>query len=455
MLIRAYFSEDIAHLSYTLIGKTQIFVIDPQRDIQIYLDESQNRNLPVTGILLTHPHADFISGHIELQKKTKAKVYAHKDAPYQTKIERISESDLLDFDHIKIEVLETPGHTPFCNSFVITDLSRGGKPVSVFTGDALFVGDVGRPDLFPNLKEELADLLYHSLFDKLLLLEDYVEVYPAHASGSLCGKNLSEKRSTTIGYERRYNKRLQVENKEEFINNILEDDLPVPEHFKYCASVNLKGAELVERLPETKKIDYKKFTRYHKEKKCNILDIRPHTEWINFHVPDSLSIDIDCLAFANYAGWLLSADKPILIVHSDLEQVDKAIKSLRKIGIDQQIYVLEQGVKTLVFNGFKFNQTQQFLPEYLVRKAKKLNNLIVLDVRSGVENNLCPDVEVLQIPASSIFHKQPFMDSDMTYVVVCEKGALATLVISYLEKLGHNNMAFLLGSGRALRNLQK
>ncbi|MCF6240959.1 MAG: MBL fold metallo-hydrolase, partial [Bacteroidales bacterium] len=199
MLIKAYFSEDIAHLSYLLIGKSGIFVIDPQRDIRVYEKEIKQRDLPVKGILLTHPHADFISGHREMQEKYQAPVYAHKNAPYHTPVTSIREGDKLELDHIKIDILDTPGHTPFCNSFVITDYSRGDRPVAVFTGDSLFVGDVGRPDLFPAQKEELAGKLYESIFDKLLKLNDFVAVYPAHASGSLCGKNLSEKRATTIG----------------------------------------------------------------------------------------------------------------------------------------------------------------------------------------------------------------------------------------------------------------
>ncbi len=447
MLIKAYFSEDIAHLSYLLIGKSGIYIIDPQRDIEVYEEEIKKRDLPLKGILLTHPHADFISGHRELQEKYKTPVYAHINAPYHTEIKGIKEGDELNLDHINISVLDTPGHTPFCNSFVVTDHSRGDLPVAVFTGDALFVGDVGRPDLFPELEKELAGKLYESLFDKLLKLDDFVEVYPAHASGSLCGKNLSEKRATTIGYEKKFNIRLKNKNKEDFIQEILDDNLPVPEHFKHCAGKNLNGAKLISDLSKIKTLNFEDFEEKYKNGNYTILDIRNYNDWNHFHVPGSLSIDINCLAFANYAGWLIPEDQEIILIHSSESDIKKAIKSLRKIGIDQQIYKLEKGIDSLIYQGFKMHKSFTITVDEL---QKNLNNKpILLDVRSDSKNLNVP-LEYLHVPASHILAERFLPQKEKEYVVLCEKGALASLIISFLNKKGYTNLFYLLGSGKAL-----
>jgi len=448
MLIKAYFSEDIAHLSYLLIGKSGIYIIDPQRDIEVYTQEINQRDIPVKGILLTHPHADFISGHREMQEKYKAPVFAHKDAPYQTNFEKITEGDELNLDHINIKILETPGHTPFCNSFVVTDHSRGSLPVAVFTGDTLFVGDVGRPDLFPDRKVELAGKLYDSLFDKLLKLDDFVEVYPAHASGSLCGKNLSEKRATTIGYERNFNLRLKNKSKQEFIKDILNDDLPVPEHFKHCAGKNLNGPNLLSELKFPETIEYNDFLKKLEEKKYTIIDIRNYNEWNHFHVPNSLSIDINCLAFANYAGWLIPQDQEIILIHSENSDIEKAIKSLRKIGIDQNLYILEKGIDTLVYEGFEMEKTRTLAISEVLEK----NNSILLDVRS---TSIEPKTSIAyeNIPASYILAEKYLPKKDENYIVLCEKGALASLIISFLFSKGYKNMSYLLGSGKALQKV--
>ncbi len=452
MLIKAFFSDDIAHISYLLIGKSGIFAIDPQRDISVYEEEIKKRDLPLKGILLTHPHADFISGHREMQEKYKAPVYAHKKAPYQTGFHAVEEGDELNLDHIKIQVLDTPGHTPFCNSFLVTDFSRGNKPVAVFTGDTLFVGDAGRPDLFPEQKVELAGKLYDSLFDKLLKLDDFVEVYPAHASGSLCGKSLSEKRATTIGYEKLFNPRLQHTKKEAFIQEILADDLPVPEHFKYCAGKNLKGPALLENIPDAKAIPTEEFAKKMSTGNYTLIDIRNFNQWNQYHLPGSISIDINCLAFANYAGWIIPQEKEILLVHSSEEDIEKAVVSLRKIGIDQPVYYAENGMEGMLYHGMEIQQTTTYLPSELPKLNFKKEKTILLDVRQNKEEGKYPLAYIHQ-PASSILSERFLPEKNKEYIVICEKGALASLVISFLQNKGFDNISYLLGSGKTLRKV--
>ncbi|MFO7943887.1 MAG: MBL fold metallo-hydrolase [Anaerolineales bacterium] len=205
MLLKHTYIEKIAHSSYILAGTTSCAVIDPSRDVDLYLEEAHKLGVEITHILETHLHADFVSGHLELAHRTGADIYMPQAGNCAFDHVPVSDGDILEVDAIRLEVLETHGHSPENACYVVRDTTRSEGPLGVFTGDTLFVGDVGRPDLFPNRAEELADKLYHSLHEKLLTLPDHCEVYPAHGAGSLCGRTLSAKRRSTIGYERRYN----------------------------------------------------------------------------------------------------------------------------------------------------------------------------------------------------------------------------------------------------------
>lgn len=222
MLLKHFFIGKIAHSSYILAGKEICAVIDPQRDVDIYIKEARALDVDITHIIQTHLHADFISGHMDLAKKTGAKIFVSKSANCTFNHVAVSEGDIIELEDMLLKVLETPGHTPEHVSYVVIDKSRSDSPVGVFVGDTLFVGDVGRPDLFPDMAEELAGKLYHSLHDKLLKLPDYCEVYPAHGAGSLCGRAMGAKWRTTIGYERNFNSELQIQDKSEFIKSLTE-----------------------------------------------------------------------------------------------------------------------------------------------------------------------------------------------------------------------------------------
>ena len=232
MLLKHFFVGKIAHSSYLLAGKNYCAVIDPQRDVDVYITEARTMGVEITHILQTHLHADFISGHMDLAKKTGAKIYIAKSAQCTFDHVALSEGDSIELEDMVFQVLETPGHTPEHLSYVVIDKSRSDSPIGVFVGDTLFVGDVGRPDLFPAMAEELARKLYHSLHDKLLKLPDYVEVYPAHGAGSLCGRAMGAKWRTTIGYERNFNPALQIKDKSEFIKSLTQDMPPAPDHFQ-------------------------------------------------------------------------------------------------------------------------------------------------------------------------------------------------------------------------------
>jgi len=220
MFVQQFFVKGLAHSSYLLGGTETCAIVDPRRDVQVYLDAAEDMGMKITHILETHLHADFVSGHMDLAKLTGATIVAPRAGGCSFEHLAVGDGDGFEIENLKIEVLDTPGHTPEHISFVVTDTSRGDEPAAVFCGDTLFVGDVGRPDLFPGMAQELASKLFSSIHDKLLKLPDHCEVYPAHGAGSLCGRAMGAKRTSTIGYERRYNAALQIADEAEFIQSL-------------------------------------------------------------------------------------------------------------------------------------------------------------------------------------------------------------------------------------------
>jgi hydroxyacylglutathione hydrolase len=292
MLIKHYFINKIAHSSYILAGSDVCAVIDPQRDIDIYIDEARALGVEITHILQTHMHADFVSGHMDLAEKTGAKIYVAKSAKCTFDHVALSEGDTIEIEDIVIKVLETPGHSPDHLCFVVVDTSRGEDPVCAFVGDTLFVGDVGRPDIFPDIAEELAGKLYHSLFDKILKLPDFCEVLPAHGAGSLCGKAMGAKWRSTIGYEKKYNAALQITDKDEFIKSLTEDMPPAPDHFSRCNDINRKGPVLVSQLPRMKELNAESFKEMIEKENVAVVDTRSYLAFGSQHIPGSWSLDL-------------------------------------------------------------------------------------------------------------------------------------------------------------------
>lgn len=245
----------------------------------------------ITHILETHLHADFISGHMDLAAKTGAKIYAPKSA--NCKFEHVSlvEGNSIDIEDMRLDVLETPGHTPEHIVYVVTDKSRVDSPVGVFVGDVLFVGDVGRPDLFPDMADELAEKLYHSLHDKLLKLPDYCEVYPAHGAGSLCGRSMGAKWLTTIGYERRYNPALQIKDKAEFVYSLTSNMPPAPDHFSRCSDINRNGPALISDLPVIEELRPADFLVKVQNSKYTVLDVRNFASFAGLHIPGAWHVE--------------------------------------------------------------------------------------------------------------------------------------------------------------------
>ena len=323
MIILPFFVKGIAHSSYLIGGDKTCAIVDPRRDVRIYIDAACEQGLRITHILETHLHADFISGHMDLARMTGARIYAPRSARCRFDHKPLSEGDAFRLEHMRFSVLETPGHTPEHISYVVTDTSRGQDPAAVFCGDTLFVGDVGRPDLFPDMADELASRLYDSLFGKLLDLPDFCEVYPAHAAGSLCGRAIAAKRTSTIGYERRSNATLQIRDRKAFIKSLTTNMPAAPDHFARCSEINRRGPAVVADLPTLEAWGPETFARKAKAKNALVLDVRAYEAFGGRHIPGSVALDTGS-NFSTFAGWVLPPQDDILLVAEDRAQMMEA-----------------------------------------------------------------------------------------------------------------------------------
>ncbi len=453
MLIERFFVGDgISHISYLVAGQTKAVVIDPKRDIEDYIKKAKELNVKIEAILITHLHADFIGGHYELAEKTGAKLYL--PAKQKSKREHIpvKEGDTIQIENIKIDVLDTPGHTPEHVSYVFTDLVRGDEPTAVFTGDTLFVGDVGRPDLFPDKKDELAEALYNSL-QKLMKLPDFVEVYPAHGAGTLCGKSLSTKRSSTIGYERRFNKLLSL-SKEEFIKTLLDGMPPAPDHFKRCSKINEVGAVFLSNLSSPTPLSVEEFENLIDENRI-VLDVRYYLTWIGGHIPNSINMDYKFMPFSLFAGWILEPENEILLVADTEKNVEEVVLKLRRVGIDKIIGYLENHTFNWAKNGKPIKSFRAISPDTLDNWIKEDKDMIILDVRSKSELQSGIIENSINIPLPELRYRYNELDRNKEIVIYCELGSRGALAGSLLERKGFEKITVLAGGFTGWNNFKE
>jgi hydroxyacylglutathione hydrolase len=439
MLLKHYFVEKIAHSSYILAGQKSCAVIDPQRDIDIYLREARQMGFQITHILQTHLHADFISGHMDLAKKTGAKIYIAKSAECTFEHEPMVEGDTIEFDNIHLSVLETPGHTPEHLSFVVTDKNRGESPIGVFVGDTMFVGDVGRPDLFPDMAQELADKLYHSLHDKLLKLPDYCEVYPAHGAGSLCGRSMGAKYLTTIGYERKYNPALQIEDKEEFILSLTEDMPSAPDHFSRCSDINRKGPARVDELPRLARLSLAEFQERMQDDHVALLDTRNYLAFGGQHITHSWHLDLNG-NFPTFAGWVLPIDKDILLIADDDEKAQQAVTWARRVGIDRIVGYLAGGITVWLTAGLATASIHQISAEDLHEMILGEDNFTLVDVRARAEFEENHIQGAINIETADLRTEHEQLDLDKQTILVCSSGNRSSLGTSILALKGFKHL---------------
>ena len=439
MIVQQFFVKGLAHSSYLLGGTNTCAIIDPRRDVEIYLEAAKALNMEITHILETHLHADFISGHRDLAGKTGAKIYAPQSAHCAFDHVSMAEGDTFTIEDMTLRVFETPGHTPEHISYIVVDEARGVDPAGVFCGDTLFVGDVGRPDLFPGRAQELASKLYESLHDKLLTLPDFCEVYPAHGAGSLCGRAMGAKRTSTIGYERKYNGALKIMDKDEFITSLTTNMPGAPDHFSRCSAINGSGPALVDSLPVLTPFDP---VRFHKKANADnmvVLDIRSYDAFGGQHVPGSFHIDLTG-NFATFSGWVLPPDKEILLVGFNDAQAKEAAVWLRRVGLDRAIGYLDGGMFEWAKAGLHTSHVGQLSVEEVHRMSSGDRNMTIVDVRAPSEYQGFHIEGAVNIPAPDLRKRHSELDPTMPTVLLCSTGHRSSLSASILKQHGFTDV---------------
>jgi len=416
MLLKHFFVRKIAHSSYLLADKSYCAVIDPQRDVDVYITEARAMGVEITHILQTHLHADFVSGHMDLANKTGAKIHIAKSAQCTFDHVALSEGDSIELEDMLLQVLETPGHTPEHLSYVVIDKSRSDGPIGVFVGDTPFVGDVGRPDLFPDMAEELAQKLYHSLHDKLLKLPDYVEVYPAHGAGSLCGRAMGAKWRTTIGYERNFNPALQIKDKSAFVESLTQDMPPAPDHFSRCSDINRHGPALVTALPAMEELSPGQFRERMSAANIVLLDARGYHAFASQHIPGVWHLDLNG-NFPTFAGWVLPTDKEILLIADDYEEALEVNTWARRVGVDSVVGYLDGGMVAWAVAGFKTSHIELASAEDLHDMITGAASFVLLDVRAPLEYADTHIKGAINIPVAELRTRHHELNKDKTTVL--------------------------------------
>jgi hydroxyacylglutathione hydrolase len=435
MIVQQFFVKGLAHSSYVLGGAKTCAIVDPRRDVQVYLDAARALGMKITHILETHLHADFVSGHLDLAEKTGATIYAPKSANCQFDHVGVSEEDNVAIEDMELRVFETPGHTPEHVSYVVTDRARGTDPVAVFCGDTLFVGDVGRPDLFPGKAQELASNLFDSLHEKLLTLPDFCEVYPAHGAGSLCGRAMGAKRTSTIGYEKKYNGALQIGDRKAFIESLTTDMPGAPDHFSRCSAINGRGPTRLEDFPVLEELEPARFRERLQEKNTVVVDARSYEAFGGQHIPGSYHIDFGG-NFATFAGWILPPEANLLLVTGGGILPEEVAVWLRRVALDRVVGYLSGGMFSWATAGFPTGHVKQLSVEELHQMGTGDQTMVVVDVRAPREYEGFHIQGGLNIPAPDLRTRYEELDPDVPTALVCSTGHRSSLGASILKQHG-------------------
>jgi glyoxylase-like metal-dependent hydrolase (beta-lactamase superfamily II)/rhodanese-related sulfurtransferase len=434
MYFEQFYLGCLAHASYLFGSDGQAAVVDPQRDVDIYIEAAQKQGLTIRYIFETHLHADFVSGHKELAERTGANIYIGKAAEAQFSNIGICDGSRVNVGRVRVDVLATPGHTLESVCLLLTDEEKSQEPWAVLTGDTLFIGDVGRPDLSKSYTpQQLAGMLYDSLNQKLMTLPDNVQVYPAHGAGSLCGRNMRAERSSTIGTERLTNYALQIKDRDEFIRQMTSNLPARPDYFLEDAAINRSGATPLNELAALKAIapaELKKMM----DNGASALDVRPGDQFAAGHVPGSVNIALSG-QFASWAGAVLGlGSRPVLIGETQ-DQITEARVRLARVGIEELPGYLEGGIDAWRQAGFELVE----LPQMSVSELKaKLGAVHVLDVRRQGEWEAGHIAEADWYPLDRFKAGLPELDRRATIAVHCKSGYRSMIAASMLERAGYN-----------------
>jgi len=461
MKIQQYYLSCLSHASYMITDDTTktAAVVDPQRDIDQYLADARSGGYAIKHVFLTHFHADFIAGHIELRDQAGATIHLGRRAEAEFACAKMQDGDVVEFGDVKLEILETPGHTPEGISILVYDLAKSRtEPLAVLTGDTLFIGDVGRPDLLASVgvtADELADMLYDSITDKLVKLPDATLVYPAHGAGSMCGKSLSKETVSTIGEQKRFNYALQPMSREEFKKIVTADQPEAPDYFVHDAILNRQErASLDEAMRRTLKPLPLDEVLTLGGSGGQLLDVRDGIDFEGGHLRGSLNIALNG-KYATWAGSMLSHDRPIVVIAEEGGE-EEAVMRLGRIGFDNVAGYLAGGMNALAARDDLVERTERItapaLAEWLAGKRPDAGAApTVVDVRSAAEHAGGHIEGSLNIPLPHLDERMGEIPAGRPVAVHCEGGYRSAIAASLLQKQGRRDVHDIVGGYKAWR----
>lgn len=449
MFIQRYYLECLSHASYLVADQNtrQAAVIDPQRDIDVYLEDARQNGFEIKWAILTHFHADFVSGHIELRDRLGAEIVLGAKAEAEFAHGKMGDGDSIEFGDVRLEGMETPGHTPEGLTILAYDKTNSDtEPVAAFTGDTLFIGDVGRPDLLASIgvtANELAEMLYDSIH-KLMKLPDATLVYPAHGAGSMCGKALSDEAVSTIGDQKKYNYALQPMPKADFIKLVEADQPEAPGYFVHDAILNRKERESLDAsMAETMSaLSLEKVLELQKSG-AQLVDTRDAAEFAGAHLKGSVNIGIDG-KYATWAGTILDKETPIVVIADD-ERVAESIMRLGRIGFDHVAGYLDGGMNALTDRPDLLGTVHRVAPA----TVPELDEVAILDVRSAQEFAAGHLEGSVNIPLNQLEKRIDEVPQSEQVVVHCAGGYRSSTAVSLLQKHGRKNLLDMVGGYKA------
>lgn len=452
MFIKQLYTNCLSEAAYYIESEGEAAVIDPLRDIEEYLALAKERNATIKYIFETHFHADFVSGHIDLSRETNAPIVFGPGATTNFKVHNASDGELFKLGKISIELLHTPGHTLESSCYLLRD--ENGKSHAIFTGDTLFVGDVGRPDLSSGSmsSEELAGIMYDTIQNKIIPLEDDVIVYPAHGPGSSCGKNLGPNTVSTIAEEKQQNYALQSQSKEEFIKAVTDGLNEAPKYFAINAKINQQGYDAIDEVKErgTKALGVEAFKKL-KSEDAIILDTRHADEFIQGFVPGSVFIGLEG-RFAEWAGSLLPFDKNIILVTPEGRE-EEAVIRLSRVGFDKMQGYLKGGYGAWKKAGERSDMIIEVEADELAMDIPHDENLVVVDVRKETEFGEGHVKDAINLPLNEmadIAQLAQFEDNQNLYVH-CLGGYRSVIAVSLLKRQGVHNLRNVTGGWNKIK----
>lgn len=452
MFFKQFYLGCLAHGSYLIGSGKEAAIIDPQRDVDQYIDEAKREGFTIKYVIETHLHADFVSGHKELAEKTGAAIVFGAKAGAAFPHIAAKDGDILKVGTINLSILETPGHTPESICILAKD-TADENPAKLFSGDTLFIGDVGRPDLVGSKgfsDKEMAGLMYDSLHEKLLKLPDTVELFPAHGAGSLCGKHLSNERSSTIGQQKQFNYALKPMTKEAFIEMLTTDQPEVPAYFPEDVKINRQGASPLSSLSRPLPLIAAAVNK-ELQQGAIVLDIRSATEYATGHIKGSLNIGLGG-QFASWAGTLIKLGTPIILLANDAAQVDESVMRLARVGIESVLGYVENGLQLSNGASLEIAQSSVISVDELKRALDAGENLLVLDVRRPGEYDAGHVPNAINIPLSELPASMSNIPGDCPLAVICASGYRSSIAQSVLERGNFRISTNVLGGTTAWKN---